>query len=349
MSGNNRSAIAIRRLALGGLLIMLSSVTVAAQTPDGSRTAVSITYRDTPRPEGLPADFVPGDKNAVRFMTLTAIDGNEVPAALWTPKGTGPGQGTVVISVHGSGGDYSYNPVGPLSRGLSENGFSVLAIKTRQSGPKVNTDNFFDDRRDIEAAVYTARSLGYRSIVLHGQSLGNIQVMFYAASNWDSDIKAVVLTSAFGDLPWKSRTMLTQDEENYAALAELSFKAMREGKPAETLAQPMLWLGGQKAATTAQHFLTYRWQASSTAVGTYWIKRIPKPILLLRDQSDAIIADFEPYMLLASAREPGTLVPSIDFKLLPNDRPRSAAAHGFADNKQPLVDTVTAWLKSRNL
>jgi len=282
-------------------------------------------------------------------MTLTAIDGNEVPAALWSPKGAEPGQGTIVISVHGSGGDYVYNPVGPLSRGLSENGYSVLAIRTRQSGPKVNTDNFFDDRRDIEAAVYTARSLGYRSIVLHGQSLGNIQVMFYAASNWDNDIKAVVLTSAFGDLPWKSRTMLTQNEENYAALAELSFKAMKEGKPAETLAQPMLWLGGQKAATTAQHFLTYRWQPTSTAVGIYWIKRIPKPILLVRDQSDAIIADFEPYMLLASASEPGTLVPSIEFKLIPNDRPRSAAAHGFADNKQALLDTVTAYLKGRNL
>ena len=30
--------------------------------------------------------------------------------------------------------------------------------------------------RDIEAAVYTARALGYRTLVLYGHSLGNIHV-----------------------------------------------------------------------------------------------------------------------------------------------------------------------------
>jgi pimeloyl-ACP methyl ester carboxylesterase len=89
----------------------------------------------------------------------------------------------------------------------------------------VNADNFFDVRRDIEAAVATVRALGYRSIVLQGHSLGTIQVAFYAATDWDPTIKAVILTGAFGKLPWKSRHILIQDEDNYKALAEASLGA----------------------------------------------------------------------------------------------------------------------------
>jgi pimeloyl-ACP methyl ester carboxylesterase len=75
----------------------------------------------------------------------------------------------------------------------------------------VNTDNFFEVHRDIEAAVATVRALGYRSILLQGHSLGTVQVEFYAATDWDPTIKAVILTGAFGRLPWKSRHILIQD------------------------------------------------------------------------------------------------------------------------------------------
>ena len=80
----------------------------------------------------------------------------------------------------------------------------MLAINTRQTGAAVNTDNFVEIRRDIEAAVYTARALGYKTLVLHGHSLGNIQVQYYAANNWEPDIKAVVLSGTFGNLPRES-------------------------------------------------------------------------------------------------------------------------------------------------
>jgi pimeloyl-ACP methyl ester carboxylesterase len=86
----------------------------------------------------------------------------------------------------------------------------------------VNTDNFFEVRRDIEVAVATVRALGYRSIVLQGHSLGRVQVEFYAAIDWDPAIKAVILTGAFGKLPWKSRHILIQDEDDYKALADAS-------------------------------------------------------------------------------------------------------------------------------
>jgi hypothetical protein len=100
---------------------------------------------------------------------------------------------------------------------------------------------------------------------------------------------------------------------------------------------------------TAQHFLTYRWEPTSTADGTYWIRRIPRPVLLVRDQGDAVIEPFEPYMLMSAASTPGSLVPALKLIVISNAKPRSAAAHGFADNAPTLVDAVAGWLAEQRL
>jgi hypothetical protein len=150
-----------------------------------------------------------------------------------------------------------------------------------------------------------------------------VQVEFYAATDWDPAIKAVILTGAFGKLPWKSRHILIQDEDNYKALADASLVALRAGKAAEILPIKMRWLGGVETPVTAQHFLTYRDEQTSAADGTYWIPRIPRPILILRDEADGVVLPFEPYMLLSAARGEGSLVPSIKYVLVPNHRPPS--------------------------
>ena len=74
------------------------------------------------------------------------------------------------------------------------------------------------------------KALGYKSIVLYGHSLGTVQVAFYAATDWDPTIKAVILTGAFGKLPWKSRHILIQDEDNYKALVDASIGALRPAR-----------------------------------------------------------------------------------------------------------------------
>src|SRR5262249_40039811 len=153
-------------------------------------------------------------------LALKTTDAYRVDAALWLPDGKAAADTTAVVSVHGSGGSYSQGPMVWLNPGLAAKGYAVLAINTRQHDQFVNTDNFVEIRRDIEGAVFTLRALGYRRIVLHGHSLGNVQVMFYAATAWDPDIKALYLTSMFGNLPWKSRHMLIQNEQNYSALIE---------------------------------------------------------------------------------------------------------------------------------
>jgi alpha-beta hydrolase superfamily lysophospholipase len=286
---------------------------------------------------------------SLQFLSIKAIDGFNINAALWQPDGAAPARTTMIVQVHGSGANFAELPLRAVARALSAKGYAALAISTRQHDENVNTDNFFDVRKDIEAAVAVAKALGYTSIVLEGHSLGTVQVEYYAATNWDPAIKAVILTGPFGKLPWKSRNIIIQDDGAYDALTTAALGALRAGKPADILSIKMPYLGGRQTPVTAQHFLTYRDEQTSAADGTYWIPRIPRPILLLRDQADGVVLPFEPYMLLSAAHAEGSLVQGITYVVVPDPRPASPAGHLFTDNTQPLVDAVLAWLVEQHL
>jgi len=242
----------------------------SASCPNGAaQVAASIEYKTIPRPAGLPDDMRALPSAGLQFLSIKAIDGFEVQAALWEPENKLPAATTMIVQVHGSGGNLASLPLRATARGLSAKGYAALSISTRQHDEHVNTDNFFDVRRDIEAAIATAKALGYKSIVLQGHSLGTVQVAFYVATDWDPTIKAVILTGAFGKLPWKSRHILVQNEENYQALVDASLSALKAGRPDEILPIKMRWLGGLETPVTAQHFLTYRDEQTSAADGTY--------------------------------------------------------------------------------
>ena len=314
-----------------------------------ARTAASIEYETASPPAGLPDDMQALPGASLRFLSIKAIDGFKVQAALWQTENRLPAETTMIVEVHGSGGNLASLPLRAIARALSAKGYAALSISTRQHDEHVNTDNFFEVRRDIEAAVATVRALGYRSIVLQGHSLGTVQVEFYAATDWDPTIKAIILTGAFGKLPWKSRHILIQDEDEYKVLVEASLDALKAGKAGEILPIMMRWLGGVETPVTAQHFLTYRDEQTSAADGTFWISRIPRPILILRDEADGVVLPFEPYMLLSAARAEGSLVPSVKYALVPNHRPPSREGHLFTDNTGALIDAVSAWLTEQHM
>src|SRR5262245_58693918 len=268
-------------------------------------------------------------------------------AAFWRPNGKQAADTTLVVMIHGSGGSYRRAPESFLAPRLASKGYAALAINTRQHDSKVNTDNFFDVRRDIEAAVQVGRSLGYKKLVLQGHSLGNIQVQFFAATNWDRDIQAVILLGAFGNLPWKSRNQLVRDEKRFRALVEASMKSLREGTLDQILPVKMRFsspvssttaAAGQDLPITGQHFLTYRWSDTSVADGTFWIRRIPRPILIIHNQSDGVVQPFEPHMLVSAAHSEGSLVTSIEFVLLTDSQPAKLNGHYFIGNEQPLTE-----------
>jgi pimeloyl-ACP methyl ester carboxylesterase len=340
--------------AIGRLLALFVIIGAFGLVQVHAERAAGIDYDFVDRPANLLADFQASAGTNLRFVAIKAIDGFRVDAALWQPKEKLASATTLIVGVNGSGGNFANAPMASINSLLSAKGYGVLTISTRQHDDLRNTENFFDVRRDIEAAVYTARALGYRTLVLWGHSLGNIHVQYYAANSWDPDIKAVVLSGMFANLPWRTRYMLIQDEDAFSRLSEAAMKSLRDGTERDVLPLRMRrTLGGDEPVTGA-HFLTYRSEASSAADGTYWIKRIPRPILLVRDAGDAIVAAFEPYALLSAATSPGSLVPSIEYVLLPNPKepnpvPFTSRAHNFLDNREPLAETVTRWLGARRL
>ena len=325
------------------------AIAIAPAAVCAMETAASIQYEFAARPDGLSGDFAPADGASLKFLAVKAIDGFRFEASLWQPDAKAVADTTLLVIVHGSGGSYRRSPQSGLGRRLAAKGYAALAIDTRQHDEAINTDNFFDVRRDIEAAVATGKALGYRRLVLLGHSLGNIQVQFYAATTWDRDIKAVMLLGAFANLPWKTRAILVQNEDSYKSMIDAAMTSLREGTLDKTLPARMPYFTGQAVPVTGQHVLTYRWDKSSVADGTYWIHRIPLPILLVRDEADGVIQPFEPHALLAAARQEGALVPRIDFVLLPDRQPVSLRGHSFEGNEQPLADVLTKWLADRHL
>ena len=296
----------------------------------------------------MPATFTAAANGKLRFLTVATIDGYKSDAALWEPNAP-VATTTMIVAVHGSGDNYRNDPMDFLGRGLSAKGYAMLAIDTRQHDEHINTDNFYDIRNDIQAAVYTARALGYKTIVLLGHSLGTIQVQYYAATDWSADIKAVILLAPFADLPWKSRNILIQNEKSYADLTAAALASVKDGTSTAVLPVKMGYTQNSTSPVTGQHFLTYRDQTTAVSDGTFWIKRIPHPILIVRDQADGLVLAFEPNMLLAAAGTPGSLVQGITYKPLPNTLPPSLAGHRFTNTQQPLLDTVTSWLSDQKL
>jgi pimeloyl-ACP methyl ester carboxylesterase len=337
------------RLRLARFVLAVAAASCAPPPAGAAQVAASIEFDTAPRPSRLPEDMQSLPGASLKFLAIKTIDGSKIDAALWQPDNVPPSRATMIVQVHGSGSNLAELPLRAVARALSPKGYAALTISTRGHDEHLNTDNFFDARKDIEAAVATAKALGYSSIVLQGHSLGTIQVEYYAATDWDPAIKAVILTGPFGKLPWKSRNILIQNEDIYKMLSAAARNAVATGKVADILPMRMPYLGGRQTAVTAQHFLTYRDEQTSAADGTYWIARIPHPILLVRDEADGMILPFEPYMLLSAAHAQGSLVESITYVVAPDQHPPSAAGHTFTDNTQPLIDTISRWLAEQHL
>jgi pimeloyl-ACP methyl ester carboxylesterase len=325
-----------------------------------AKIAATVEYEPTqapPMPPGQPGgggnapQMQAGAGANLSYLDIKAIDGFHVISALWKPDHKAAADTTIIISVHGSGNSFRSTTGRAIGHDLSMKGYAILAINTRQSGrDHVNRDNFYDISLDIDAAVQTAKAMGYRTIVLHGQSLGNIQVQYYAATHWDPAIKGVVISGTFGNLPWKTHNLLVQDEANYRALRKAAHEALLAGVPGQDMPIKMMYFH-TPATVSAQHFLTYRDDLSAGADGTFWIRRIPRPILILRSESDKTVEQFEPYQLLSAAHAEGSLVPEISFQLIPDPEHvhTEQNGHEFPYNSALYTAAIGDWLAAHKL
>src|SRR4051794_34648598 len=97
-----------------------------------AQIAASIEYNLVPRPSGLSSDFDARDDSSLRFLSIKAIDGFRVEAALWQPNDKEPAETTLIVMVHGSGGSYQRAPESALGPRLATSGYASLAVNTRQ-------------------------------------------------------------------------------------------------------------------------------------------------------------------------------------------------------------------------
>jgi pimeloyl-ACP methyl ester carboxylesterase len=301
--------------------------------------AAAVSYRPIEAPAEVAAAYRDQSPAELSTFELTSLDGHRELAVHLDARGTS-GTDTIVISIHGSGGTVLSEPVHKLALGVAAGGLSALAINTRGTGAAVNADNLYATTRDIEAATWMARSLGYERIVLHGHSLGSLQVALFAATHWRDDVAGIVLTGVFADLPWKSRYMLIGNEATYGALKNEALEAIGERDFARRLSLGMGWLQGKTMPVSADHFLTYRAEGLSGARTLEWIERIPYPFLLLRDEHDTIIHDFERVWLEAAAA--GGISPAATITLLPSAE--GGEGHHYVNSGPALITTVTDWI-----
>lgn len=287
-----------------------------------SETAASITFRD----DGF-------------RLVITTLDDVELEAVHVAPS-SGPRE-LLVISVHGSGQSPGEEPMRTLIHELPAHGYGALGLRTRQHGDAVNTDNLFATLRDLDAGVVVGRRLGYSRIVLHGHSLGSLQTLAYSAMNWSRDLVGLLLTGMFANLPWKSRHVLIRDADLYERLRQEAFDLAAAGRFDEFLSAPMPWLEGE-VPVTAEHFLTYRCTELDLAASVHWIRAVRVPVLMIRDDADSIIGDFEPGWLEAEGR--AGLSPSIRSLVLRSERPSDG--HSFETTRADLVEQVILWLRT---
>ncbi|MCS5719263.1 lysophospholipase [Herbiconiux sp. CPCC 205763] len=271
-------------------------------------------------------------------LDVTTVDGRVARALLIEPGP--PAETPLFLSVHGSGEQPEHPMHAHVAEGLAERGIASLRIRTRQSGDGVNTDSFYDSVRDIEAAFWAAIARGHTRIVLHGHSLGSTQAAYLAATLWRPELRGVVLTGAFSNLPWKTRHLLVGDDDTYLTLRREAREAVVAGHPDDELPTRMPWIFGRAVPVTARHFLSYRDTQVAGARTVEWLPRIPYPLALLRDEHDPVVAHWEFDELRALARD--GISPSVTAAELPSEP--GPDSHWFEHSRDRLVTTVADWI-----
>ena len=152
---------------------------------------------------------------------------------------------SIIIFIHGSGGNFfkseyyedmanefnyqGYDFMVCNNRGSEQ--FFRLHKKTNGKNETIKAgniyENFDESIYDVSATVNYAKELGYKDIILIGQSLGTVKVAYYCEQI--GDIKKIILLSPV-DMVNRFRSRV---KEEYDELIDKSKKLVKEGKPYE--------------------------------------------------------------------------------------------------------------------
>ena len=176
------------------------------------------------------------------FIIINTEDGCFLPGMIErTEKDTK----SIILFVHGSGGNFFKSEYyEEMANEFNYQGYDFMVCNNRgaeqffrlhrKNNGKNETikagniyENFDESIYDISAMVNYAKELGYKDIILVGQSLGTVKVAYYCEQV--GDIKKVILLSPVDMVNrFKSRV-----NEQYDELIKKSKTLVKEGKPYE--------------------------------------------------------------------------------------------------------------------
>ena len=144
----------------------------------------------------------------VDLIRITAADGMELDGAFFEPvpgvKADGPID--AVLCIHGSGRNFYTPATANMANDFRNRGYAALALNTRghdtvwvdrQTGAaEGNAYEILDaGKQDLRAGIDYLASLGYQRIGILGHSMGAVKVTYYAATEDDRRVAAVIPVS----------------------------------------------------------------------------------------------------------------------------------------------------------
>ncbi len=176
------------------------------------------------------------------FIILNTEDGCFMPGVIQHAKKT---TDSIIIFIHGSGGNFfKENYYEDMFEEFNYSGYDFMICNNRGSEQFYRLhrkiagvtetikagniyENFDESIYDVSSAVDYAKGAGYKDIILVGQSLGTLKVMYYCEQV--GDINKIILLSPV-DMVNRFRSRV---KEKYDELIDKSRELVASGKPYE--------------------------------------------------------------------------------------------------------------------
>ena len=182
----------------------------------------------------------------VDLMSTTTSDGIELDGALFAPQPgrSPPGAVDAILLAHGSGRNFSMATTKIMAEDLRAGGYACLSLNSAAHDTvwyNSSDGNYYGNgfeildrsRLDIRAGVDYLWELGYRRIGILGQSMGAVRVAYYAATEADQRVAAVIPISPVR-LSY-SYYMASQDAAEFQSIVRQADQLEAEGKAHELL------------------------------------------------------------------------------------------------------------------
>lgn len=183
----------------------------------------------------------------VDLMSTTASDGMRLDGAFFAPTPGMARRGPVeaLLLIHGSGGNFYAPYTTAMAEDLRAQGYACLALNSTAHDTvwHNSSDGRFYGvayeildrcRLDLRAGIDYLCGLGYRHIGISGVSMGAVRVAYYAATEPDDRVAAVIPISPVR-LSY-SYFLASQDAEEFRRNVQRANQLVAEGKGQELMA-----------------------------------------------------------------------------------------------------------------